>query len=180
MAQRRSKQSYDNDDDIDYKNGSNQSGFKQQYVTVYKTVNHIGVLNAPLVIGPQINNYNQPSVQQPFFNQNLYEKDTKQNNLQRCLEDRSSIEFNQIKSIADKISTNELPKLCQNLNIPENRIESWLSKNKEYSPAYRMLFYWMQKDDLEATNSRLAQALSDCEQYEALEALSSKIIAQKS
>ena len=80
--------------------------------------------------------------------QNLYEKDTKQNNLQRCLEDRSSIEFNQIKSIADKISTNELPKLCQNLNIPENRIESWLSKNKEYSPAYRMLFYWMQKDDL--------------------------------
>ena len=57
------------DDDIDYKDGSNQSGFKQQYVTVYKTVNHIGVLNAPLVIGPQINNYNQPSVQQPFFNQ---------------------------------------------------------------------------------------------------------------
>ena len=41
----------------------------------------------------------------------------------RCINEKRYIETNEIKAIADKITNNQLPKLCHNLGIAEERLQ---------------------------------------------------------
>ena len=43
----------------------------QKFVTVHKSVTHIGVINGPVVIGPQFNNYHNPMQPSMWSYQNV-------------------------------------------------------------------------------------------------------------
>ena len=77
------------------------------------------------------------------------EKDDIEEHFSRCMNEKRYIETNELKAIADKITNNQLPKLCQNLGIAEDRLQNWMSMDgAEHKPAFRMLYYWTQINDM--------------------------------
>ena len=50
----------------------------------------------------------------------------------RCINEKRYIETNEIKAIADKITNNQLPKLCHNLGIAEERLEVILCQKHSF------------------------------------------------
>merc|ERR1712008_670030 len=79
------------------------------------------------------------------------------------INEKRYIETNEIKAIADKITNNQLPKLCHNLGIAEERLQTWMSMDGEHKPAFRMLYYWTQINDMAATVDKLAKVLKECD-----------------
>ena len=50
----------------------------------------------------------------------------------RCINEKRYIETNEIKAIADKITNNQLPKLCHNLGIAEERLQVILCQKHSF------------------------------------------------
>ena len=155
---------------------------QQRIVTIHKSVTHIGVINGPVVIGPQINTYQGPPpmmTPQPSMEEEQdlddEEIDPIESHFQECLSDSRCIETSEVQKVADNIKDSQLELLCHKLGIDGEKLKNWqLMESDKYSPAYRMLFYWIQRNDLDATLDRLAMILKDCGESKALMALSPK------
>lgn len=129
----------------------NQSGAK--FVTIHKSAPvHIGIINGPVTIGPQ---FNFPSaMMQPQNSQQ--NTDCNSENIQRWMQNLEArpIENEELKAIAQHISDDKLPDLCQLLQVPDSKLRNWLQQNstvqdgKEYDVAHKMLYYWVQTNDL--------------------------------
>merc|ERR1740123_2165903 len=136
MAQRiPRKKSYTEEID-EFSDESENDNVGQKFITVHRSVTHIGVINGPVVIGPQFNNTHNPMQPSTWYNQPAHPFDEYKNDIEehfnRCINEKRYIETNEIKAIADKITNNQLPKLCHNLGIAEERLQVILCQKHSF------------------------------------------------
>lgn len=91
--------------------------------------------------------------------------------MQECKESHRVIDNAEIALIAEKVEAQKLKDICQLLEIKENNLQDWLKISDELSPAYRMLYYWAQVQDEQATVQQLTKVFADCGQEDAILAL---------
>ena len=154
--------------EVDVTNPMNQSSTEPSPQQVnYHSVTHIGTANETVIIGPVINiNPQQKATINPEQPKTPYHQ-----HLQDCQESQRVIDDDEIDSIAAKIEAQRLRDICRMLQIKENNLDDWMRHKDEFSPAYRMLYFWAQTQDNKATVKELAIVFADCGQEDAILAL---------
>ena len=131
---------------------------------IHHSVTHINNANGTVNIGPVIY-YNTPP------DQTEESKTDYQQHLQECKESHRVFDDAEIALIAEKVEAQKLKDICGLLKIQENNLQDWLKISDELSPAYRMLYYWAQVQDEQATVQQLTKVFADCGQEDAILAL---------
>ena len=71
MAQRIPRKKSFNEEIDEFSDEGEGDNVGQKFITVHKSVTHIGVINGPVVIGPQFNNTHNPMQPSTWFNQQV-------------------------------------------------------------------------------------------------------------